>query len=725
MQPLVDEALKHCLYNALDAAIELHGAEFGHIQLYDPDRRSLRIAAHRGFGAAALSRFELAGADAQAPFFHVLDMGAPLAIKDMVEDSSVNAKAGALNFAPYRALAIDLGFRAMQAVPLPLPDGAPTGVLTTCCREPSALSARVMRITERLARQTGALIGASLGEAQPGEARRGAEIWHAEGWHAEDELRKSQNRLRVLVEGIPQLVWRAARIGEWTWSSPQWSAFTGLSEDASRGLGWQAALHPEDRDAAMAAWRMAEAKGFIEVDLRILNAEQGRHRWFQTRAVPVRNARGGIIEWLGTSTDIEDQMQARAVLSRSHEELEALVAARTRDLLEAVEALHDEIQERERIEETLRQSQKMQAVGQLTGGIAHDFNNMLQGISSSLEIVQRRIEQQRAAEAMRFLEAARKSVTRAAGLTQRLLAFARKQTLNAKPVNLDELARGMEELIRRTVGPSVQVELKMRDGEWQVLCDENQMENALLNLAINARDAMPDGGRLTILTEDVALSPEDLAGEVEAVPGEYSVIAVRDTGAGMPPEVMERAFEPFFTTKALGQGTGLGLSQIYGFVRQSKGLVRIDSAEGRGTTISLFLPRAATDETPPPEPAEGATVLLVEDEAELRDMVAGWLRELGYQVIEAADGAGAIRLLRGPDRLDLLLADIRLPGGLNGREVAEAARARHPDLPVLFITGYPEAAFPDGLPADTKMALIDKPFALDLLAARIQAMLKR
>jgi len=432
----------------------------------------------------------------------------------------------------------------------------------------------------------------------------------------------------------------------------------------------------------------------------------------------------------GQAASAIDNARLFRAAQRAKETLEARVEARTQDLRQAIATLHEEVLERERTEDALRQSQKMEAVGQLTGGIAHDFNNMLQGIGGALETVQRRVAQGRTAELGPLMEAARQGVTRAAALTHRLLAFARRQALDPRPVEPDALIKGMEELIRRTVGPGIKVELGLRDGVWSVLCDPNQLENALLNLAINARDAMADGGKLTLATKDLRLSASDVAGQDGITPGDYVEISVADTGTGMDEATRARAFEPFFTTKPIGHGTGLGLSQLYGFVRQSGGLVRLDSAPGRGTAVRLYLPRhhrgeAAPDAEPDLEEAVAGgsgTVLLVEDEDGVRAVAAERLRELGYEVLEAGDGPAALRLLRPGRRVDLLVSDVGLPGGMNGRQVADTARERRPGLPVLFITGYAGSAF-DGRLAPG-MEVITKPFALEALAARVQAMLE-
>ncbi len=385
-------------------------------------------------------------------------------------------------------------------------------------------------------------------------------------------------------------------------------------------------------------------------------------------------------------------------------------------------------------EDRLRQAQKMEAVGQLTGGIAHDFNNMLQGIGGGLDMMERRIAQGRPLEALTFVAVARQSVTRAAGLTHRMLAFARRQALHPQPVQPDALVRGMDELIRRTVGPGVALELRLRDGGWSALCDANQLESALLNLAINARDAMPDGGQLTIATADRQLTRADLADQDGAEPGDYVEVLVSDTGTGMTPEVAARAFEPFFTTKAIGQGSGLGLSQIYGFARQSGGFVRIESAPGQGTTLRIYLPRHAAVPSVPeraPAPARGAeaavnaasgTVLLVEDEPAVRSQLAAALRDRGYGVLEAGDGPAGLAVLRSGEPVDMLVSDVGLPG-LNGRQLADAAREARPGLPVLLITGYAGTALEETALAPG-MALIGKPFSLDTLTARVGAMLE-
>jgi signal transduction histidine kinase len=427
--------------------------------------------------------------------------------------------------------------------------------------------------------------------------------------------------------------------------------------------------------------------------------------------------------------EVRSYLAARAVAA---ETLEALVASRTRELEAANGALRVEMAERERAEDALRQSQKMEAVGQLTGGLAHDFNNMLAGISGSLEIMQVRIDQGRFGELARYVGTALASAGRAAALTHRLLAFSRRQTLSPKPTDANALISGMGELIRRTVGPAVRVDEVLADGLWTTLCDPNQLESALLNLVINARDAMPDGGSLVL---EVANAREDdpFVAINTGGGGQYVVLSVSDTGTGMPAEIVSRAFDPFFTTKPIGEGTGLGLSMVYGFAKQSAGHVDIDSAPGRGTTIRIYLPRHWGDapeksggdaETAVmPRARGGETVLVVDDEPTIRMLVCEVLGELGYAAIQAGDAQEGLSLLRSDHRIDLLITDVGLPNGMNGRQLADAAKVSRPDLQVLFITGYAEKVAMGGGRLGPGMDVITKPFALQGLAEKVSAMI--
>ena len=372
----------------------------------------------------------------------------------------------------------------------------------------------------------------------------------------------------------------------------------------------------------------------------------------------------------------------------------------------------------------------MEAVGQLTGGLAHDFNNLLTGITGSLERMQARLAQGRIGDVERYVVVAQGAAKRAAALTHRLLAFSRRQTLDPKPTDVNRLVAGMEELIRRTVGPAIAVEVVAAGGLWTTLIDPGQLENALLNLCINARDAMPDGGKLTIETGNKWLDQRAARGR-DLEPGQYVTLCVSDTGAGMTPDVVARAFDPFYTTKPIGEGTGLGLSMVYGFARQSGGQARIYSEPGQGAMVCLYLPRhhggaeGADDRADErrdeaPRAGQGKTVLVVDDEPAVRMLVGEVLEELGCAAIEAEDGAAGLRVLRSDARVDLLITDVGLPGGMNGRQVADAGRAARPDLKVLFITGYAENAAVGNGHLEPGMHVLTKPFALEALATRIR-----
>ena len=382
------------------------------------------------------------------------------------------------------------------------------------------------------------------------------------------------------------------------------------------------------------------------------------------------------------------------------------------------------------IEAQLRQSQKMEAVGQLTGGLAHDFNNLLQGIIGSLDLIQLRINAGRSADIDRFVVGALTSANRAAALTHRLLAFSRQQPLDPKPTDANLLVASMEDLLRRTIGEQIQLEFELAADLWSTLCDSNQLESALLNLSINARDAMPTGGRLTIRSHNADIDPMRAGKLRDVACGEYICIDVSDDGSGMPQDIVERAFDPFFTTKPAGQGTGLGLSMVYGFARQSNGYCEISSEPGRGTTIRLYLPRySAQIQAALPAPAshspagKGEVVLVVEDEPVVRNIVLEVLHQLGYQALEAYSGEAGLEVLGSGQAIDLLVSDIGLPG-LNGRLLADAAKELHPGIKVLLMTGYAaSAALADGFLAPG-MELITKPFTVQALALRIREMIE-
>jgi len=475
--------------------------------------------------------------------------------------------------------------------------------------------------------------------------------------------------------------------------NPAWTRTLGWRADELIGTAFLDLAHPDDvAQTAAEASRLAEGVTTERFENRYRHKD-GSYRWLSWIAVP----EAGLIH--AVARDVTGEKEAAAAL---------------RDA-----------------EEQLRQAQKMEAVGQLTGGIAHDFNNLLTGIVGSLDLLQTRVAQGRTESIERYVKAAMNSAQRAAALTHRLLAFSRRQPLDPKPVNANKLIASMEDLLRRTIGPSVALEMVTAGGLWTTLCDPNQLENAILNLAINARDAMPEGGKLVIETANARLDDAYAAKQRDVTPGQYVAICVTDTGTGMPREVIARAFDPFFTTKPLGQGTGLGLSMVYGFAKQSNGHVRIYSEEGQGTTVKIYLPRhwgGAEDGedvsglAAMPRTEAGGTVLVVEDEPVVRDLIVEVLQELGYEPLQATDGPSGLKVLQSSRRIDLLVTDVGLPGGINGRQLADQARERRPDLKVLFITGYAEnAAIAAGF-LEPGMEMITKPFSVEALATKIRHM---
>ena len=524
------------------------------------------------------------------------------------------------------------------------------------------------------------------------------------------ERAESEERLRQLNAELERKVIERTQARGMTWqlspdlmgalnsegyfetSNPAWRTMLGWSEAEVAGMSIFELLHPDDVERTQAGFALTQIG---QPAIRFPNRyrrKDGGYRW---------------ISWVGVPED-------------------GMVYCTGRDITEekAAEA------ELEAAQEALRQSQKMEAVGQLTGGIAHDFNNLLSGISGSLEMLESRINAGRYADLERFIDAALGSTRRAAALTQRLLAFSRRQVLDPRPIDINALVAGVDDLIRRTLGPGITMEVTGEDDLWLTKVDPSQLENALLNLSINARDAMPDGGAMTIRTANLQFDAK-AARERELASGQYVSLSVIDTGAGMSPEVVERAFDPFYTTKPLGQGTGLGLSMIHGFVRQSGGQVRIRSEIGVGTTMTLYLPRfvgeldhaGAPERTAPADAGSGETVLVIDDEPVVRMLVCEVLQEAGYTCLEADDGPSGLQILQSSAHIDLLITDVGLPGGMNGRQVADTARTTNPDLKVLFITGYAESSVIGEGALEAGMQVITKPFAMTELGDKIRRML--
>lgn len=470
-------------------------------------------------------------------------------------------------------------------------------------------------------------------------------------------------------------------------------------------------VHVADRGIVRAALaECVHGKDFV-VEFR-LKRDAGR-QWLLSKGKVFRDAGGNPSYVTGTCADITARKQAEKALSDLNETLEARVAA--------------EVAERSRVEDTLHQAQKMEAVGQLTGGIAHDFNNLLTGVIGSLELMQRRRRSGDETNDERYITAAVTSAQRAAALTQRLLAFSRRQTLDLKPLEVNPLVASLEDLLHRTTRENITITTHLAAGLALVRMDANQLESAVINLAINARDAMPDGGTITITTAAVHLTPEEGAA-MDLAEGDYVTLTVADTGVGMTPEVLAKVFEPFYTTKPIGQGTGLGLSMVYGYMRQANGGVRILSQPGKGTQVQLYMPCLGGDlDILPSEESRsaplgvGEVVLVVEDEAVVRSLIVEVLGELGYQTLEARNAQEAMPFLENPQRIDLMISDVGLPG-MNGRQLADLAQANRPELKVLLATGYAEGSNVEGYLA-ANMEIITKPFAIDALANKISEML--
>ncbi|MBC3495640.1 PAS domain-containing protein [Pseudomonas kermanshahensis] len=456
----------------------------------------------------------------------------------------------------------------------------------------------------------------------------------------------------------------------------------------------------------------------VQIEERVDMPDGTATYWLSVKA-PLCDEAGEVMGLIGSSIDVTARRNAEAELLELNRTLEARV--------------EEAVAEREAAQAALRQSQKMEAVGQLTGGIAHDFNNLLAGITGSLDLIKLRLKQGRIADVERYLTVAHGAANRAASLTHRLLAFSRRQTLMPVHTNVNTLISDMEELISRTVGPAIQLKVELRATSSTCLVDPAQVENALLNLCINARDALKGGGSIAIKTYNEELvQGAELDPELE--PGTYFTICVADDGLGMSSETLTRVFEPFFTTKPVGAGTGLGLSMIYGFAKQSGGQVRIESEEGRGTRVFLQLPSlAASVEAAPraeslpesPMALPGETVLVVDDEPSVRMFVSEALGNCGYIVIEAADSLAGLQLLRSDTRIDLLVTDIGLPGGIDGRQMADAGRCTRSGLPVLFMTGYAQPHVLDNAQLEPNTAVLTKPFTLEALTLNVNALLKR
>ncbi|WP_409522252.1 PAS domain S-box protein [Pseudomonas sp.] len=555
--------------------------------------------------------------------------------------------------------------------------------------------------------------------------------------NAQDRLRVSEQLARENVERVQLALAAGAIIGTWHWDlvhdrftvDEAFALSFGLDPALGRvGLSLEqvvATVHPEDRNGLIAAIDEACQRGGAYAHQYRVKRVDGNYYWIEANGRVDHAADGTPMDFPGVLIDVGERRAVREqrdhalnALRHLTETLEQRVAERTLELMQS--------------EEKLRQSQKMEAVGQLTGGLAHDFNNLLAGISGSLELMKLRLSQNRLTDIDKYMAAAQGAAKRAAGLTHRLLAFSRRQTLDPQPIDVVKLIEGLSDLIQRSVGPSIVIETFSVGGKWRARADASQLENALLNLCINARDAMPEGGRITIETANRWIGV-DAAKVLDVPTGQYLSLSVTDTGTGMPPEVLAKAFDPFFTTKPIGQGTGLGLSMIYGFAKQSGGQARIFSELGKGTTVTIYLPRSQGDTVEQrSEPSTtsavrnqaGKTVLIVDDEPTVRLLLDDVLNDLGYTVIDAADSVAGLTVLRSNTVIDLLITDVGLPGGLNGRQLADAGRVLRPHLKTLFITGYAESAAIGNGQLEPGMSILTKPFAVEALVARVRELME-
>lgn len=530
---------------------------------------------------------------------------------------------------------------------------------------------------------------------------------------AQERMRESEERFRTLSQSMPNHVWTAGADGMLDWFNDQVLAYSGMAAEQLAGTGWASMVHPDEFEGVASEWAAArlDAREY-EVEFR-LRRNDGVYRWHISRAVPVLSHNGGVVQWIGTNTDIQDQKEAEDALSNHAVVLETKVEERTAQLFE--------------MQKALQQSQKMETIGKLTGGVAHDFNNLLQVVSGNLNLLAKDVTGNEKAE--RRVTNALAGVSRGAKLASQLLAFGRRQPLAPKVMHIGKLLSGMDDLLRRTLGETIEVETIVSGGLWNTSIDGAQLENAVLNLAINARDAMNGSGKLTIEVGNASLDDAYASVHAEVTAGQYVMMAVTDRGAGIAPELMDQVFEPFFSTKEEGKGTGLGLSMVYGFIKQSKGHIKIYSEVGEGTTVKLYLPRVAHAEDAEVRqdlgPLVGGTetVLVVEDDDSVRETTIDLLVDLGYRVLKAPDAQSALSIIESGISIDLLFTDVVMPGSLTSPELARKAKQRLPRMAVLFTSGYTENSIVHHGRLDTGVELLSKPYTRDALARKLRHVL--
>jgi PAS domain S-box-containing protein len=527
---------------------------------------------------------------------------------------------------------------------------------------------------------------------------------------AELSLKASEEEFRSLSQSMLNHVWTATPDGQIEWLNDRVLAYSGETSERLKGDGWAGIVHPDDFPGAAAAWSEALASGEVyQVEFRI-RRHDGQYRWHVVRAMPVKNENDEVRRWVGSNTDIEHAKLNEAALAELNATLEERIEERTEELVQSQKAL--------------QQSQKMETIGKLTGGVAHDFNNLLQVVAGNLQLLAKDVADNERAETR--VKNALAGVDRGAKLASQLLAFSRRQPLEPKVINVGRFVRGMDDLLQRSIGETVDIEVIVAEGLWNTLADPTQVENALLNLAINARDAMDGTGKLTIEASNARLDDTYTASMDDVSSGNYVLLAVTDTGSGMDEDTLEQVFEPFFSTKPEGKGTGLGLSMVYGFVKQSEGHIKIYSEPGHGTTVKIYLPRALGEEEQemiaPSGPAKGGTetILVVEDDEDVRATVVDTLSDLGYRVLTARDAQCGLAVIESGVPVDVLFTDVVMPGTLKSPEMAKLAKTINPNLVVLFTSGYTENSIVHGGKLDPGVELLSKPYTREALDGRIR-----
>jgi PAS domain S-box-containing protein len=686
--------LASVLYEVLDAAMELQRADFGDVQLYDESSGTLKMVAHRGLDQQILDMFKIVRPDDISACAAALRSGSRVVIEDMNTCP---------DFAVHRGLAAAAGFRGAQSTPLlDHNTGKLVGMLSTMFRAQYRPSQHELWLTDLYARQAADVIASRLSERA---------------------LRESEQRLQAAIDLV--------KLGRYTWNLQtnklQWDdrlrEMWGLPANTSADYRvWRGCIHRDDRprvDTAVNRCIDPHGDGTCEIEFRVIGKTHGAERWIAARGrTDFEN--GAPVSFYGVTLDITDR-------KRIERDLEDRVEARTRELGESNCKLRAQVEQRKIAEAEVHQLQRLDAIGQITSGIAHDFNNLLSVVLMNARLLSGNNVNSDDQESLQLIRAA---AQRGVNLTAQLLAFSRKQRLEARVLDLNSKIVAMSNLLNATLGGTAQLNLTLAADLWPALVDPTQIESTILNLVINARDAMGAGGSLTLETFNAVIEKEPV-GPGEPDPGQYVGLAVRDTGAGIPDEILPRVFEPFFTTKAPGKGSGLGLAQVFGFAKQSGGGVQISTSPGEGSTVTVFLPREEpairVRQAGPPagnaskaQTKAKARVLLVDDDPQVLRSTLRLMNSLGYETVPAASGEQALDLLAGGAGVDVVLADYAMPQ-MTGAELAKAIEAKHPALPIIIMTGYHNR---EALADFAEARIIHKPFNEECLVAKIDALVK-